>query len=327
VNATTPADYLPFIDWLKALAIVAVVVTHALTLPTVTFLYPTAIDVRLHFAVQFCVPAFLFASGVLHGRGGPAATGPVGRQLARILGPYVIASGIAQITGLSGAKTGWDVVVQLATGASLSIYYYVFLLVVCLLLTWGIEQIHPRASEVALVALAVYAIVTTIVPWPVESFFWIIRDPLHFWGYYLAGAVAWRHRGTLARLATGQPAVVAAACVMAIAIYVAVGPGVYYRAASAGLLRGMYTLGIVGAVALTLGHRIPPPAVRFLSRSSYAIYLYHFFFEALLTSPTLHWPAAARIGTRVAAGLAGALLVCLAGTRLLRTRARPLLGV
>ena len=98
-------------------------------------------------------------------------------------------------------------------------------------------------------------------------------------------------------------------------------------AGAAGVLRAIYTLSVIGLVALALGNRTPPPAVRFLSQSSYAIYLYHFFFEALMTSPTLRWPAAARIGTRVGVGLAGSVVVCLAGTRLLRTRARPLLGV
>ena len=325
-------ERLPAVDCIKAAAIAAVVLTHALLEPAggewvPSYLRPTLLDTWLHFAVQFCVPAFLLASGVLHGQGGPLDGPTLRRRLTRIVGPYLIASAVAQVGGFSGAETPWDVAFQLATGASLFIYYYVFLLVICLLLTWPLERLHPRGPEVTLAALAVYGIATTFVPGPPESFFWQIRNPVHFYGYFLAGLVAWRHRATLARLRGRAAGLAAAACAAGVGAYVAAGPGLYYSSDAAGALRALYTLSLVGLVALVGSHREPPAAILFLSRASYAIYLYHFFFESLAAPSTLRWPAGLRIAAVVGAGLIGATVLCIAGARLLGTRARPLLGV
>ena len=250
------------------------------------------------------------------------------RRLRRLLVPYLVASAVAQVTGLSGAGSAGRVAFQIATGASLFIYYYVFLLVVCLLLTWVVERFPGPAAEVVLAALCGWAILTTALATGDESVFWFLRNPLHFYGYFLAGIVAWRHRSTLGRLATGAPARAAAvACVLAIAAYFVVGPRFFYTSPAGGILKAVYTSGVVGLIGLVAWRREPPAAVRFLSRSSYAIYLYHFFFERLVGRFLVFWPAAPRIATIVGAGLVGATLVCLVGLALFPTRARLLLGV
>lgn len=325
--ASPPAE-LPLIDWIKAVAIVSVVVTHALSLPGLfggrAAPEPT-LDEWLHLLVHFCVPAFLFASGVLHAQRAADRSAGMWRRLTRILVPYAIASAVAQLAGLSGAQSVADVLFQLATGASLSIYYFCFLLVVCLLLTWPLERLHPRAPDLALAGLLVVGLVRTVWPGPPENFFWTIRNPLRFYGYFLAGHAAWRYRAVLAAARARLGVAAALACAGGIAGYAAAGPR-SLAWSSAALLRACYSTSVVGLLALALERLPPPRAVRFLSRASYGIFLYHFFFVYPLLEPTAAWPPLARIGARVGAGLLGATAVCLVAARLFGARSRLLVG-
>jgi len=326
--AAVPSTELPVIDWIKAVAIVSVVVTHALSLPGLFGGQATAeatLDEWLHLLVHFCVPAFLFASGVLHAQRAGERGPRVGPRLVRILVPYAIASLVAQLTGLSGAQSASEVVFQLATGASLSIYYFCFLLVVCLLLTWPLERLHPRAIDAVLAALLIVGVVRTLWPGPPESFFWTIRNPLRFYGYFLAGHAAWRHRTVLAQLRDRWAAPALGICLLGIAGYVLAGPR-SLAWPSAAILRATYSTSVVGVLALALERRQPPQIVRFLSRASYGVFLYHFFFVYVLLAPTATWPPALRIATRVVAGLVGASAVCVGARRLLGERSRLLVG-
>jgi peptidoglycan/LPS O-acetylase OafA/YrhL len=158
-----------------------------------------------------------------------------------------------------------------------------------------------------------------------EGFFWEIRDPLHYEGYLLAGLVAQRHEAWLRRLGR-HPLPAAVACLAGLAVYAAAGPrallpgpGPFYRA--------LYTFSVVGLIALLTHARPASAAVRFLSSSSLAIYLYHFPFTILVSPATMALSPAVRIALRTAVALLGATLVCVAGARLLGTRARLLLGV
>ncbi len=320
------------IDYVKAAAIIAVVFTHAGAAPW-----------DPHFSeydrllsglwVDFQVPAFLLLSGFLYFRRSPIDLRGVGARLSRVLVPYLIASTIAQIVGLSGARGAWDVLFQFVTASSLGIYYYIFLLVSFTPTIWVLSRLPQRWLWLTLIVVwvltlsaEIYArlfLIDSNTPRNLGSLFWLMRSP-YWYAMFLTGWTAALHLPVLQRFMGERRHLAALLCLAGVASYAALVITQLWN--TGGIGRMIYTLCVVGALALATRSLHIPAAIRFLSEASLALYLYHHLFQLALYRHVIEWPPVNRIFLMAFAGLAGATAICLLGRRLLGRRARSLLG-
>ena len=196
------------VDLLKALGIGAVVLIHSLR----DFWDPgfTASELWIGQLMRFGVPAFLAVSGFLYAV--PQATWQsVGPRLRRILLPYLFASSIAIALGLwmgglslppaylvdallgsSGdsaavPRLGAGIVLDLLLGNALGPYYYVLVISFFVLMS----PLIALLSERALTLLLVFALGAQCIFeggfWYWNDFFWHVRNPLLWSGYFILG--------------------------------------------------------------------------------------------------------------------------------------------
>jgi len=332
------------VDWIKAAAILAVIAQHS----GIEFMPMTPFEklVRTH-ASAFHVPAFFVVSGFLYAGYGPIDGATLRRRLIRLLVPYAIASLLVQLCftlpppardsvellpqlfGLTvdPAVPATGGVLRLLTASSLGIYYFVMLMLFFQLLSWPLSRLSPRAIAILLIVAVTY-----LVLWAQEplfrtsyNFFWEIRNPLHSWHFFLAGWLVRLHWQPLRDLFRRNRAQVVVAAVAGIFVY-AVAMRAEQLAASR-LYRTVYTFSVIALILAWFGERRVPAPVRFLSESTFAIFLYHRFFQLLVDRYTADWHDVARFCALFAVGVAGGVLLSAAGRRLLGARwSRLLLG-
>jgi peptidoglycan/LPS O-acetylase OafA/YrhL len=276
------------------------------------------------------VPAFLFASGFLCAQREPESFARVRARWLRVLAPYLVASGVAYLSGVAHARSLSDLGFQLATASPLGVYYYVLLIAVISPLAWPLSRAGPRAAALLLAAcgIATAAIAARGSEAPLGGWFWSLRNPLdHFsLGFFVSG---WLARlalpGLEHALSRGHGAVG-----LALVAGLAAGPvgGVGLFPAALGVpLRIAYTFAVIGALSLLARRYAPGRAVVFLSEASLALYLYHRIFQRLLEPRLAGWPEPAGTLGLVLVGLGGAAAVALLGRRWLGAeRARLWLG-
>jgi len=328
-----PGGRIGAIDVVKAAAIVAVVITHAGRAPWDPR-YGLADALLSGFWAQFHVPSFLLVSGLLYRRMHPIRLPEIGRRLARVLVPYGIASLVAQGLGLSGAHGIDDVLYQLATGSSLGIYYYVFLLTLFIPALWPLSRLGERALSWLLgVVFAASFVFELVVQWQAArggaqpgGLFWLMRNPLNYSFFmFVTGWWCASHLPALRRMLEERRGWLLLACLLAATLdaYLSL---VSHTWVPAGIVRVAYTLAVVVVLSLASRGREVGRVLRFLSENTLSIYLYHHMFQLAL-SPWLECaPGGLRIPALLAAGLAGSSALCLLGRRLLGRRARLLLG-
>jgi peptidoglycan/LPS O-acetylase OafA/YrhL len=316
------------LDHLKALAIVAVVFTHAGSGAWIR----EGIDLVLtRLWTPFHVPSFLFTSGFLYAAREPIRARAVGRRLRRILVPYLLASGVAIAVGVAEpvlADAG-DVAFALATGSTLGVYYYIFLFCLCLPLLWPLSRAPVTAIALLWAACVALTVLQEIEPrrWAATSIFWAMRNPFeHFaLGYFLSGWLASLYAERIAALHASWPRALFWLC-CAGAVIGAIGNPTILRFGRE-WPRILYSFSVIGLVAQLAGRRAPGGAVRFLSEATLGLYLYHYILQLAADPWSAGWPPALRILAQVAIGLGGATLLLLAARQLLgRERARVLVG-
>ncbi len=325
--APGPRPRVAALDYLKAAAIVAVVFTHS---GASTWAPKPGWDGLLTRSwVSFHVPSFLFASGFLYASLTPIAAGTIGRRLLRVLVPYLVASAVAVASG-AASKHGSALAVAVASGGTLGIYYYVFLIAVLIPLVWPLSRL-PRWVPVL---LALYSLAVLLWPWRFDPHlspawgYWAMRDPLrHFvLGYFLVGWLAAVERRRLAALLTRYPMLWLAASLAGVAVGLAFGPYGFWPRLPA--QRVVYSFGVIGLVAWLARGRSPGRLALFLSEASLGLYLFHKIVQMGAPHGWLRGVGVpGQILARVALGLGGAALLLLAGRGLLgRERARRWLG-
>jgi len=324
---------LAVLDDIKAAAIIAVLIQHALP----GFWEPqTAWESLGDWLVQFHVPAFLMVSGFLSQRGVAMSGGDLGRRLQRLLPPYLVAS---LFWWSIGRAHPWDgdvgLVWMLATGAVLPIYYYVFVQLACLLLLWPVSRL-PRTGQWTLFAgLLLWHGYQLYDPFMQAwlGFFWTSRNPLVFFHYFLAGylladpLMSGRGHGPTAGEPLRPPPIWIVGCAVALLAYVAICalmPGSFGRGGAA--LRTLCAFGSVGLIwsASTRGHRIPGAA--FLGPATYTLFLYHYPFVTWLAPWTKSWIPELAVLVKLILPLLAASLLVLVGRRLLGRHSARLLG-
>lgn len=317
------------IDHIKAAAIVAVVFTHAGR----SGWAPRAdsYDFFLTWVwTLFHVPSFLFVSGFLYARSSGVDLAHVRSRLSRVLIPYLIASGVAQLAGVTAARSLSDVVYQLATASSLGVYYYIFIILVCIPLIWPLSRMGSRGVLAVWLACFALTVAFEVDPSlrPTTSWHWAVRDPLEKFqlGYFLSGWVAALALPEISRLYDRHARLAAwlggLGCLLGLSMFarlVELPIGTFQRV--------IYTFGVIGVLSIATRGRPAGPVVRFLGDASLSIYLYHRIFQLLVRPLSDGWCDPLRILGQVAVGLGGASLLVFAGRRLLGAqRSRRLLG-
>jgi fucose 4-O-acetylase-like acetyltransferase len=323
------------VDFVKALAIVAVAFTHAGLGPWSPRYSPWDFWLCAVW-VNFQVPAFLLVSGFLYHRAEAIPASTVRARLVRVLVPYLLACAVAYALGIAKADSWGALLFQLATASTLGIYYFIFLLLLFIPTIWVLSRLGRRWVWTLCAALwtwgllfeiyvYVYLVGTEGETGPLEGFFWLMRSPLNFtYAIFVTGWLLGAHRDALRRRLDAHGRAIGAACLAVVAGYLALGHLAPWL--SAGVLRSIHTLAVVGTVVVWTRHRRVPAWVRFLSETSLGLYLYHQMFQVGLQPLVAAWPAPLRIGAVAIGGLSGAAVLCLLGRRLLGARARLVLG-
>jgi fucose 4-O-acetylase-like acetyltransferase len=306
------------VDWLKAVAIVAVVVSHSGPY-ALGPLPPLERWLRV-ILPTFHVPVFLIVSGYLHAATRPVTSAVLARRLRRVLAPYVVATVIVTALGYPPVGSLWQLPRRLLLGDTLGIYYFVPVWMLCTLTGVLWSRLSDRALVVSVLALAAatYLRARTLAPGAV-TFYWALRDPiLQGWlCCYLLGWCArrnewdawlWRdpRRGVAAGLALVTPWLLWGAF--------GVGP--------ASPLRVAYAAG-VACLGFALVLRRPPPLMRTLAAESFLIYLWHLVLLIPLRNATMQWPGVPRLVVVVPIALGGVLVGVAAWRRISATFARP----
>lgn len=317
-----------WIDAVKAAAIVAVVATHSGRVNW-SGVGRSIWDFPLTSAwVRFQVPAFLLVSGILYARGHPVSFREMGRRLERLLVPFLIASGVAQV--LVVQPESWqDVLYKLITASTFNIYYYIAILAQCMLATWVLSRMSQRAVLVVWLGLVGLLVFEASGAWKSLSVspFWFARISLYRFslGLFVTGWLIGRSApGLIAGcqqrkvLVLGPALCLAAICIAAFSGWIPI-PNL--------ISRTLYTFSVVSLIAVWNGNRPVPGWVVFLSETSLMIYLYHMVFQRLLFPSMDSWPDLLRILGQAGIGLGGAILLGLLGRKLLgKARARRYLG-
>jgi surface polysaccharide O-acyltransferase-like enzyme len=310
--------------------IVTIVLIHALRAPWDAGI--SELERWLGQVTRFGVPGFLFASGFLYAKAPPDAA-TARRRLRRILVPYAIATVLAQLwRALDGLPfEGGSLLADVLLASSFGPYYYVLVIAVLVALTPAFARLPPPLFYAATGALVASQWFVDVGSFGLMHFYWHLRNPLLWWGYFFLGWVIRLHEDALARWLAPRRGTIAAALAAAVALLTF--GGSLGESAPRLLVRSASWLDVYAIVALigvaASGFSSLPRWMREVSDATYAIYLYHLFFVLAVQKwvPPPHGRAAwDAILLPWAAGLAGSLLVVAVGRRLLGPRARDWLG-
>lgn len=216
---------------------------------------------------------------------------------------------------------------DLLLASSFSPFYYVLHAVLFVLAAPVLARLRPRTLTAATAAAIACQWVTWV--FVLLPLFWRVRNPLHWLGFFLAG---WWLRRNQARVLPWLARQRVPTCLLAAAGGVAV-LSLQTLATPRWLAGALSWLSVACALLLILavaGQReTPQRTVRFLSDSTYTIYLFHLFFvypvqRLVPAAPGAFDPVA--IGAAWVAGLLGPLALAALGRALLGGRSRTLLG-
>jgi peptidoglycan/LPS O-acetylase OafA/YrhL len=318
----------PELDVLKAVAIVGVVLIHALP----PFWVPGSHGMALELT-RFAVPSFLAVSGFLYYQPQPVSLQVLRRRLRRILPPYVCVSLTAYVYGLVRPEhvTTHSLIRGLLLANMFGVYYYVFVLIELLCLTWMFSRMSRRA------VFGLFAITSGLLVWMMLSAWdtrmdtiWLLRNPLLWAPWFLLGWVAAAHRQAVLAFASRHRQAILLACIAVIAAWVTL----FLTGMLAG--RAQRTAGVplmaatmVGVFAFARGKQNNPRLIDATSESTYAIYLLHPFFTQEVLHFLAPWsPAASAVSIVLAwaGGLLGSAITITVARRLLGPYSRDVIG-
>jgi peptidoglycan/LPS O-acetylase OafA/YrhL len=251
----------------------------------------------------------------------------VGRRLSRILLPYLVASAVAILLGFSVVKSPENFAFRLATGGTMVLYYFIWLLAVFIVLIWPFSRMSRSSLTVLLVLLCIYLLASSFQPELRLSHgtYWDFRNPLYHLGYFLTGWLAALHLDELRAFAQRHRSLVWGLCALAVAAWFST-VATRLPGQSTGVYRALYTFAVVTALVLLTRSLRVPAAVKTLSETSLTIYLYHPIIILILLPSLRGTPPIVHIPLLTAAGLGGAITLALVARRALGERSKPLVG-
>lgn len=325
----------PSVDYIKAAAIVAVVMSHAV-LPVWDPRH-TPVDLMLGAKwTAYHVPSFLALSGFLYWSAEPVPLATVGRRLLRLLLPYLVVSVVIWQAGLLPDTEKRSALVLVMTGGTSGIFYYVFVAAILTPLIWPLSR---TPLLLVIVLLGLYPVLITEFPslrFGRPELYVSLRNPFYYVVYFLGGWYARKHlqafatsfsRKSLGWLTTG----------IALISFHFIDPLAMlgWGKISATLMNRMiYTMGVVIVIVWCAERIAKRPALQrtlgrgvgFVSATTYTIFLYHFFVIHALRPILASWSPALRIMVTAVAALIGSALVAALGRRFLPERSQWILG-
>lgn len=321
------------VDYIKAIAIVCVVLTHSGLRGTDPDLSAVERIIRQSW-VGFQVPAFFLVAGFLYHKREKLPWTEIARRLTRILIPYLVASGIALLLGFGRPFTPERILFNLATGNVVGIYYFVFALCLCIPFTWLYSRIPRPLLWLILAVLLAYSALFGFgyVPAPAQNFFWRARSLFltFFLGYFTIGWLVAAHLDDFKAFFLPRKRMLLAPLALGALLYASLKARTFWMdlapPRSFSFYKIGYSLSITSLIVLTT-HRLGVPRfVRFLSEASLTIYLYHRILQLELLSLTQEWDILPRILFLLLSGLLGASVIALVGKKVFPRRSRLWLG-
>jgi fucose 4-O-acetylase-like acetyltransferase len=321
----------PELDAIKAVAIVIVVMAHAL--PPFWVLEAHPFGKLLSEVTRVAVPSFLAVSGFLYYQQEPVSIRLLRRRFRRVLLPYFFVSVAAYAYGLARPeRLNADSFLEgLLLGSTFGPYYFVFVFAEMVCLTWFVSRIGRRALMWSFGIAWALLLWFTVSDWNARlGFQWTIRNPCLWAPWFLLGWVAAAHREAVLLLTDRHRAKILLACFVVIATWLAL----LFMGALAGKVQSVAGLPlIVGTVVsifvLVRGWRRSPPLVLPLSNRTYAIYLLHPFFvyEMLhLLAPLRGSTSAPSILLAWGSGMLGAALTITLARAVLGSHSQDVIG-
>jgi surface polysaccharide O-acyltransferase-like enzyme len=308
------------VDRIKACAIVIVVAIHSG--PATWQAGYTSVDYWLRAWMIWAVPAFIVVAGHLARTHAAMPWAVFRARMTRILIPYgLVASlwyaiGYVAWPGLRGAAR------ELALGSTIGIYYFLPVMLLCLVLGAVVSRLPHWAAWAILAGCLVYLVAIAVTPalGPAPSLFWGTRDPLvQFWfGFFLLGWLRIPERLAAAIPPWGLLLGILASCAVMLAMRAygtrfADGPAriVFATFMVAGLWRARFRF----------------PGMEAFSETTLGVYLLHYPITALLYSHAIQWHPVPRMLAVASAAYLLTLGLCLVARLLLGpARARFYLG-
>ncbi len=317
---------LPAVDYIKSAAILAVLVQHAV--PAFFDRPWTPTEKTVFGIISFHVPTFLFISGFLSHAEKTVSWGGIGTRLLRIVPPYLVATAVAWAFGFVELPTLRRLVFVIVTGAALAHYYFVPMLILCVLMLPVLSRMSTSLLVGAVLLILVGAEWMWVTPaWRLGyDLFWLVRNPVlqfHL-GFFLLGVIAARVRPTLEDLGTERRFLVMATAAFAVVVLPwagSVNEMIFHPG-----MRALYTLSVMALIAAAVPRGPAPAWIRFLSEGTFTIYLYHWFAFYALLRLVNPGPPAVRVLVLTFVGLAFSTSVVLLGQRALGARSRLVLG-
>jgi peptidoglycan/LPS O-acetylase OafA/YrhL len=321
---------LPELDVLKATAIVAVVLIHAI--PPFWDRDATTVEQVIGHLTRFGVPAFLAVSGFLYYQPTPIRHGQMQRRLRRILVPYVCVSllAFAYDTAYPGHAATGSLASGLLLGGTFGPYYYVVLLVQFVAVAWILSRVPPRVAHLLLAVATGIAIWSELQLWIWTDPFWTARNGLVWAVWFLLGWVAASYAPAVMHLTGTYRTAILTVTGMVVML------AVWAVTAQHGgwiVARGLELVSVFASLAwlFTFGRNVGrlPASVAVLSDWTYAIYLLHPFFIYLVADvlvPTTGITAAGTWPIQWLAGVGGAVAATAILRRLFGPRSRDLIG-
>jgi len=249
--------------------------------------------------------------------------------------PYCVVSAAAAGYGLIHPErlTADSLIPGLLLGALFGPYYYVFLLVGFIFLTWVLSRLPTTiVTWLAVVSLVTVLLWESRTPamWKPFSSLWAVRNPLLWTGWCLLGWTVAAHRGAVfGRIARHRTAIMGGCAAYAMLWAVGFAGGALTgRPARACVVLLIFTT-IAGLVAVGSRIRVSPPWLEELSDWTYSLYLWHPFFIYYVQDvvvPALGLPAAVWVPLSAVVGFLGALAVTVTGRRVLGAWSRDIIG-
>ncbi len=324
----------PVMDWIKATGILAVVLVHALS-PSMT---PSGrIAAWMGDWTRFAVPGLIFAAGFLFNKNSSADAALLNRLAQRIGPPYLCCSTLilaaraacGQFDSLTTAlKT---MAFDLAFANAVGIYYFVFVIAYLYAFSFILKRLAPAAvfwiwvGSLILLALFFFNIFIFIPVSPRWFFFALLRCPILYLPFYLAGWLCDLHRHAFQKTMNARHKLV---WIIFTALLIMDGLTIWFYTSITDFacnqlaiqIHIALTLAWISALACMPNHT--PPSIQFLSRQSYAIFLLHFPIVRALQHVWIFF-GNAYSAMAILPVFVGALLICVGLIQLADKISRP----
>ena len=322
------------VDALKGVGILLVVLIHSLRPswdPGIS-----GAELWLGSITRFAVPGFFAASGYLYATDQPIAGAVVGRRLLRLFVPYAVASLAAQVffwVTSSPPKTGavWS---DLLLAASFGAYYFVLILALFIVCSPLLARMGSRSVAILLIPLLIAQWLMETGTVPSASFFWHLRNPFLWAGYFVLGWWVRLHRDAIVAAVArkrGQWIGVMLVAWLLLITTLAFSSGMVLMVVSSTAWLTIF-VSVALVFVVSVGRDLPAtvrPALGWLSDASYPLYLFHLFFLSLV-APAMGMGKgqfeAGKLLAVWACGVVGPIALHGLGRKLLGSRSRLLFG-